>query len=138
MKNLTFQEKSLWSSLIASLVVYTLYYINIIPPIEGNMESEHIWQYFKYAGLLIAIVIICEISIRINNKEEPEDERQKLIEMRAERISFYFLSIGIMVAIIVAMKVPGNFWFIQTITIISVLTDIINRIQQLRSFKRGY
>ena len=53
MKNLTFQEKSLWSSLIAYILAYTLYYLNVIPPVDGNMESEHIWQYFKYIGCLL-------------------------------------------------------------------------------------
>lgn len=138
MKNLTFQEKNLWTSLIAMVVVYSLYYLNVIPPVNGIMESPHIWQYFRYMGLLIVVVIVGQVSILIKNKQEPEDERQKLIEMKADRVSAYILHAGIVIAIVVAMLVSGNFWFIHTLTVIAVLTDIVNKTQQLRSFNRGF
>ena len=48
MKNMTNQEKSLWVVLTASIVIYGLYYLNVLPPIDGNMESAHIWQYAQY------------------------------------------------------------------------------------------
>ena len=137
MKNLTFQEKTLWVSLFAEVFVYGLYYLNVLPPVDGNMESPHIWQYFKYIGLLVLVIVIGVIAIAIKDRDEPVDERHQLIEMRADRVSAYILHIGILIAILVAMFVPGNFWFIHTLTIIGVLADIVNKIQQLRAFKRG-
>jgi len=134
MNNLTFQEKSHWASLASMVVVYSLYYINVIPPVDGNMESPHIWQFFKYMGLLVVVVATGHVFILIKSKQEPEDERQKMIEMKADRVSAYILHIGI----VVAMWVPGNFWIIHTLTIIAVLTDVANKIQQLRLFNRGY
>lgn len=138
MKNLTFQEKTLWISLFAVIAVYGIYYLNVLPPVNGNMESPHIWQYFKYMGLLVFVIVVGVVAIAIKDRDEPVDERQQLIEMKADRISAYVLHFGILIAILVAMFVPGNFWFIHTLTIIGVLADVMNKIQQLRSFKRGY
>ncbi len=138
MKDLTFQEKTLWISLFAVIAVYGIYYLNVLPPVNGNMESPHIWQYFKYMGLLVFVIVVGVVAIAIKDRDEPVDERQKLIEMKADRISAYVLHFGILIAILVAMFVPGNFWSIHTLTIIGVLADVVNKIQQLRSFKRGY
>lgn len=138
MRNLTFQEKTLWVCLIAVIFVYGFYYLNVLPPVNGNMESPHIWQYFKYIGLLVLVIVVGVVAIAIKDHDEPVDERHQLIEMKADRVSAYILHVGILIAILVAMFVPGNFWFIHTLTIIGVLADIVNKIQQLRSFKRGY
>ncbi|MCX7554040.1 hypothetical protein OS175_09135 [Marinicella sp. S1101] len=138
MKNLTFQEKTLWISLFAVIFVYGLYYLNVLPAVDGNMETPHIWQYFKYIGLLILVIVIGVVAIAIKDRNELVDERQKLIEMKADRVSAYLLHSGILVAIVVAMFVPGNYWFIHTITVVGVLTDVVNKIQQLLAYKRGY
>lgn len=138
MKNLTFQEKTHWICLIAVISVYGLYYLNVLPPVNGNMESPHIWQYFKYIGLLVFVIVVGVVILAIKGRDEPVDERQQLIEMKADRVSAYLLHFGILIAIVVAMFVPGNYWFIHTITVVGVLTDVVNKIQQLRSFKRGY
>ncbi len=138
MNNLSFQEKSLWASLVAMVLVYGLYYLNVLPPVDGNMQSPHIWQFFKYMGLLVIIVAIGQIAVLIKNKEEPVDERQKMIELKAGIVSSYILHGGVVVAIFVAFWVPGNFWFIHTINLVAVLAEVINYIQQLRAFRKGF
>jgi cytochrome b561 len=138
MKNLTFQEKSLWICLIATVTTYVLYYLNVLPPVEGNMQMSHIVQFFSYIGVLVAFIVIGQIIITVKYKDEPADERQQLIELKADRTSAYILHIGIFIAIIVALKVPGNYWFIHTINFAAVLTEVINQIQQLRAFRRGF
>lgn len=138
MKNLTFEEKILWISLIATIIVYGVYYINALPPIDGNMETAHIYQFFTYLGLLIAIVIIGFISLLVKNKEKPfDDERQKFIEMKAAKNSYFLLHIGVIVSIIVAMIIPGNFWFIHTINFFAVLTETLHIILQLKGFRKA-
>lgn len=138
MKNLSFQEKSLWICLLAEIVTYGLYYMNVLPPFNGNMRAPHIFQYFAYMGILLAFIVIGQVIIAAKYKEEPADERQQLIEMKADRVSSYILHTGIFLAIVVAMYVPGNFWFIHTINGIAVLTQMINQVQQLRAFRRGF
>ncbi len=138
MNQLSFQEKSLWVCLIAEITIYSLYYLNVLPPVNGNMESPHIIQYFKYMGLLVTFIVIGQVAIAIKYKEDTVDERQRLIEMKADRISSYILHIGIFAAIVVAMTVPGNFWFIHTINGVAIFAEVLNQIQQLRAFRRGF
>lgn len=138
MKNMTNQEKSLWVVLTASIVIYGLYYLNVLPPVDGNMESAHIWQYAQYMGAFVVIVIIGEVYLALKNKQEPVDERARLISLKANSVSTYILYSGILVAIVVALWKPGNFWFIHTINFVAVLTEIINQIQQLRAFRKGF
>lgn len=138
MKNLSFQEKSLWICLVAEIVTYGLYYMNVLPPFNGNMQAPHIFQYFAYTGILVTFIVIGQIIIAVKFKEEPIDERQHLIELRADRVSSYILHAGIFLAIVVAMIVPGNFWFIHTINGVAVLTEMVNQVQQLRAFRRGF
>jgi|SRR5690606_26681745 len=138
MKNMTNQEKSLWVVLTASIVIYGLYYLNVLPPVDGNMGTAHIWQYAKYMGAFVVIVIIGEVYLALKNKQEPVDERARLIGLKADSVSTYILYSGILLAIVVALWKPGNFWFIHTINFVAVLTEIINQIQQLRAFRKGF
>lgn len=138
MKNMTNQEKSLWVVLTASIVIYGLYYLNVLPPVDGNMESAHIWQYAQYMGAFVVIVFIGEVYLALKNKQEPVDERARFITLRANSVSMYILYTGILIAIVVALWKPGNFWFIHTINFFAVLAEVINQIQQLRTFRQGF
>jgi hypothetical protein len=140
MKNLTFQEKSLWLTLIAVVLTYLLYYINVMPPIDGKMLPPHIFQFAYYMGVMVIFIAISHIAIAIKQKntQEPVDEREKLIGLKANSISGYILQVGIFISIIVALIVPGNYWFIHTINFFAVLAEVINQVQQLRLFRKGF
>ena len=137
LNNLTFQEKSLWLTLIAIVLTYTLYYLNVLPPIEGRMLAPHIFQFAYYMGVMVVFIAISHVALAIKQKQEPVDEREKLISLKADAVSSYILNIGIFTAIVVAILVPGNFWFIHTINFFAVLTEVVNTIQQLKSYRAG-
>ncbi len=137
MHDLTFQEKSLWLTLIAVVLTYTVYYLNVMPPIEGRMLAPHIFQFAYYMGVLVAFVAISHIVLAIKQKQEPVDEREKLIRLKADAVSSYILNSGVFIAIVVALLVPGNFWFIHTINFFAVLSEVVNSIQQLRAYRKG-
>jgi hypothetical protein len=89
-------------------------------------------------GVMVVILAVSHIVLVIKQKQEPVDEREKLIILKANSVSSYVLHIGAFVAIVVALWVPGNFWFIHTINLFAVLAEVINNIQQLRAFNRGF
>ncbi len=138
MKNLTFQEKSLWLTLIAVVATYVLYYLNVLPPIEGMMLAPHIFQFAYYMGVMVVFIVISHIVLAIRQKQEPVDERERLINLKANSVSSYILHTGIFTSIVVALLVPGNFWFIHTINFFAVLTEVVNNMQQLRAFRKGF
>jgi cytochrome b561 len=137
MKNLTFQEKSLWLTLLAVVSTYVLYYLNVLPPIEGRMLAPHIFQFAYYMGVMAVFIAISHIVLAIRQKQEPVDERAQLINLKANSVSSYILYTGIFTSIVVALLVPGNFWFIHTINFFAVLAEVINNMQQLRAFRKG-
>ena len=137
-KNLTFQEKSLWLTLLAVVLTYTLYYLNVMPPVEGNMLAPHVFQFMYYMGVMVVFVAISHIVLVVKQKQEPVDEREKLIGLKANSVSSYILHTGVFISIVVALLVPGNFWFIHTLNFFAVLTEVVNTIQQLRAFRRGF
>lgn len=137
MNTLTFQEKSLWLSLIAVVGIYVFYYLNVMPPVAGRMLAPHIFQFIYYMGVMVVFIAISHIVLVIKQKQELVDEREKLIRLKADSVSSYVLHTGVFVAIVVALWVPGNFWFIHTINFFAVLAEVVNMVLQLRAFRKG-
>lgn len=137
MNNLTFQEKSLWLTLIAVLSTYILYYLNVLGPIEGRMLAPHVFQFMYYIVIMAVFMAASHIVLAIKEKQQPVDEREKLIRLKANSVSSYILYVGVFVSITVALWVPGNFWFIHSINFFAVLAEVVNDVQQLIAYRKG-
>lgn len=97
--DLSFQEKSVWGSIVSLVAVYGWYVKELLsayPAIDASLM----------AGLLLTVVVLIivieaalHIAIAIRSRPAPEDERDRLIQTRAHRNAYYVLAVGTVVAI---------------------------------------
>lgn len=121
--DISYQEKSIWGSLIATLLVYGRYYAL---GARGGLVGTVI--------ALIIIEIICQIVISVANKPEPKDERDRLIAAKAYRVAYTILVAGVLTILLIseAITPTANIIFAAL-----VLADVGKSVTRLYYYRRG-
>lgn len=97
---MSFREKSAWVTLVAILIVSTMYVLHV-----AHVFKPSRWALLAMAlsvGTFILIELVAWLVLRLRNPTEartPKDELEKLIELKALRIAAYVYFIGSFVAI---------------------------------------
>ncbi len=118
--NLSYQEKSIWGSLIATLIVYGHYFASGSHGLIGTIV------------VLVVIQIICQSAIAIASKPEAADERDRLIDAKACRNGYFLLVTGIIVCMNVGVNLGVN-----ALLMALVAAEIGKSITQLYLYRRG-
>ncbi len=99
--DLTFQEKSLWASLITTIVLFSVYFILafqiILDPEIGDLPQRFsIGALFTIAIIVFVIIeAVVHILLAIIERPEKEDERARYISLKATRNGAVVLAIGV-------------------------------------------
>jgi hypothetical protein len=146
---MTYQENKSIVSLISTILIFGLYCLYMYPRYPGGQESTetfHYWGSFVLILLLISIVahiiisILFNIVFRITTKEkEPRfaDELDKLIDLKANRNSFFVFIIGFLHAM-------GSLVFYQPLQVMFIIlifsgfiSDVAGSVTKLYHYRRG-
>lgn len=119
--DITYQEKSIWGSLIATLIVYGRYFTSGSP---GGLVGTIV--------ALVIIQIIAQTVIAVASKPEPKDERDRLIDARAYRAGYLLLVIGIILCMNIAVSPTVN-----ALLMALVVSEVGKSITQLYYYRRG-
>lgn len=144
------KEKRILTSLIGSVVVMAVYsgyvYSRYIAGTPELLNDFSFWG--KSFLVLIPVGIVAQIVLQVlfaiitriatgKDADEPDDERDKLIELKAIKISHYLFIIGFMLAMgSLAMGMQPWFMFIMLIASGFVAT-IVNEIARLYFYSKG-
>jgi hypothetical protein len=121
--NLSYQEKSIWGSLIATLIIYGHYYA---VGAKGSLVASVI--------ALIVIEIVCQSVISLAHKPEPKDERDRLIAARAYRVAYTILVAGVLTILFISDWVAPT---VATIFLALVVADVGKSVTRLFYYRRG-
>jgi hypothetical protein len=147
---MTYQEKKSIVSLISAILIFVSYSLYMYPQHpEGGLESTETFRYWGSFVLILTIVsivahilisIIFNIVFRITTKEkEPKfaDELDKLIDLKANRNSFFVFIIGFLLAMgSLVFYQPSQVMFMILI-ISGFLSDVTGSITKLYHYRRG-
>ena len=146
---MTYQEKKSIVSFISAILIFGSYCLYMYPRYPGNLESAetfHYWGSFVLILLVFSIVahiiisIIFNIVFRITTKEkEPTfaDELDKLIDLKANRNSFFVFIIGFLLAMgSLIIYQPSQVMFIILI-ISGFISDLTGSVTKLYHYRRG-
>jgi hypothetical protein len=140
MTSLSYQEKSLYGSLVAELVVYVPYFV-----MHRDNTVNHV------AGMIMSIIvlqIILQSLIAAFTRHRTTDERDKLIQLRGYRAG-YLTVVSLMVVGLGALwlhTVTGTFplhgqalamHFLSVFFCILVLGDITKTVAQIIAYRRA-
>lgn len=148
---MSLKETRILVTLISTATVFAIYQIVVLGleadgRFAGDDGTERIAQAILILiGVQIAATIVAQIVASIvhavaTGQEEPDitDERDKLIELRALRISFFIVGVGI-VGTLAAMALGTEiFWVFNLIIIAMTVGDIVGNGIRLTLYRRGF
>lgn len=106
MSSLSFKEKSIWGSLVALAAVSGWYFWTAFDMAAAGINDLSALGNLA-VGLVVLLVIVDIVLHSIiagRNGEEPEDERDRLIALKGERVASYVLGFSVFAVI-------GHLWF---------------------------
>ena len=146
---MTYQEKKSIASLISTILIFGSYCLYMYPRFpDGGLESAtfRFWGSFVLILFLVSIAAHIIISIIFNivyrittGEKEPifADELDKLIELKANRISFFVFILGFLFAMgALVIFQPSQLMFMILI-ISGFLSDVTGSITKLYHYRRG-
>ncbi|MEH7116658.1 hypothetical protein V7128_04420 [Neobacillus vireti] len=147
---MTYQEKKSIVSLISAILIFVTFCLYMYPrhPEGGldSLETFRYWGSFVLMLTLFSIVVHIIISIVFNiiyrmttGEKEPTfaDELDKLIDLKASRVSFFVFIIGFLLAMgSLVMYQPSQVMFIILI-LSGFISDVTGTLTKLYHYRKG-
>ncbi len=140
--NLSYREKIIWISLISTTLIFGYYFFSAFK-VFNDPEVANETLIGLFIGLVIWIIIIqiiLQILFAIANKKEAlkgEDERDKLIELKSTRVSYYILVLGVWFSVFSILTISSTFILANLIMFFFILAEIVGYITQLVYYRKG-
>lgn len=140
--HLSYQEKSIWASLIITSIVFIYYFSRVLGVIE-NPEIPETSLIIVFIGV-ITVTIFAQIVIQsimaIIYRDEVKDggdERETLIRLKATSISHYVLISGVWIACMSFYLNPSALMLMNVFIVFFVVSEIVGFVTQLIYYQRG-
>ena len=137
--NASFEEKSVWIQLIGTIVSLGLYFI-----VAGKMLSNGINMLPAFVPVFIVAVVLIvlvnvtgHVVVAIVSGPEGRDERDRLIEWRAESKSSWILGAGVIIAINAMILSVDNVWIAHFLLLSLFICEVVKDVCQLVYYRRG-
>ncbi len=138
---MSFHAKSTAIALVAYAVVAIGYVILLVQAAADTPVEE-----IDYQGLVIGLVVVFVIIAIVGNawvaarnpaEADTVDERDRIIELKGERVGGWVLAVGALGALGLAMTDQATFWIAQAILAGLVLGEMASSTSQLVLYRRG-
>ncbi len=140
--NLSFREKSIWTSLIVTLLIFGYYYFQAFSIFSNAaIPNESLMGLFVGVVVLTIVVqVVLQSVLAIANRKEAasaSDERDTLIELKATRLAYFILAGGVWIAGISIFVLPSALITANIILFFFILAEIIGFSTRLFFYRRG-
>lgn len=138
---MSFREKSAWIALAAYGVVFGAYFL-VLWRSWDDAYGQGLSIGLMVAAVLALIAITTTLTILAaltapKDANAPADEREQLIDLKAERIASYTLSTGV-VLLIGALLLGWNGFLVANLLLASmVMAELAKALAQIIAFRRG-
>lgn len=141
-KDMSSNEKSQWFVLVTVVVVYTGYFLDVVPGHGRDVAMTDVARFVAAVISLVMLQVAGHVVLAIADRRAlargmQRDERDTLIELRASRLASHVLAVGAFIALSVALQVPGNFAFIHVLFGSLVLSHVCELATRIVLYRRG-
>lgn len=149
----SFQEKSICGSLVITVGLFSYYFLEVYEVLTSGISSSVYRLPIALIGVIVAMVaveVVYHILIAVGSGPENEDERDRLIEAKATRYSYFVLATGCVTTVGHAMfagyfdaagraeLVHGPIMIANFIVLSFVLAEVVGFAMQLYYYRRGF
>ncbi len=150
---MTFKEKMAWVSALVSVAVGAVYFAVVGARLNGGAvgEIDYKWWMIGAIGATIVASIIGTIVMAIGTaisaeikgeglvKDiDREDERDVGIDRRGELVGYYVSSVGVVVALALAMWRQDQFWIANALFLFLLIGSLASAAAKIVFYRRGY
>ena len=135
----SFEEKSVWITLFALVVVFLMYFT-----VAGRMLLAGETPVLPYVPvmavavvLLVVMLIVAHVAVAVASRPEGRDERDRVIAWRAENNASWLLGVGVIVAIFGLATPIGPAWIANGLLASLFVSEVLKRVFQLVYYRRG-
>ena len=135
----SFEEKSVWIQLISVVLGLGAYFV-----VAGIMVANGITVLPAFVPLFIAaivlqvlILVIGHVAVAIVSRTDGRDERDRLIEWRAESNSSWILGAGVVMAICGLIVSVDAVWIAHFLLVSLLIAEVAKLGSQLVYYRRG-
>lgn len=135
----SFEEKSVWIQLVGVMVALGAYGI-----VAGTMLAHGVTALPAYAAvfavavvLLVGLLVVGHVLAAVTGRPEPRDERDRVIEWRAEGKTAWVLAVGVLAAITGLVAGVGAVWIAHGLLLSLFVAEIARFGLQLYYYRRG-
>lgn len=139
---MSFREKSAWISLLLYLGIYGFYFAQVALALtKGQADGAHFlgWFWQSVVMFVVATIVLTVIAAVLAPKDAQasEDEREKLITLKANSASGYVLAVGVVLAIGAVFYGANEFQTINLLFFALVLSEVYKVAAQIVLTRRG-
>ena len=140
--NMSFKEKSIWTSLIITIIVFGYYFTRVFNLLKQTTtdSANLIVLFIGVVIVMIILEIVSHITLAVIYKKEvneSSDEREKLIELKGIRISYWILILGIFQAIVSLLMNKPPLMVANIILLFFVFAQIVGESIKLYYYRKG-
>ena len=150
---MSFQEKNVTVSLVNFSLILGFYLIRVFQMIQSeSFNSTNVFRLWGIVIILAAVVtifatilthVVLAVIQAIKTKEEPElehiqDERDKLIDLRGTKITYFVSSIGGFLSMLTFVLGQPPLVMFSLLIFFGVVAQIIGDISRLYLYRRGF
>lgn len=134
---LSFQEKSLWVTLIGLLLAFGAYFYLVLPMTSPRVLPHQVALFAVAVGVLVVTQIVGLVVVALVDRRSESDERDRFIELKGTRNGAYVLATGVFCSLCVALGTEGNFVFMHVLLGSWVVAQLVETGSQLFLYRRG-
>ena len=137
--NKSFHEKSIWISLATISLIFGYYFVRVFKMASQDQINvvESIVLLISVIVMVIIVEVVFHIILALRTRPEAQDERDRLIELKATRNAYFVLVFGIFLPIACIAASVRPFIVAHVIMFIFVLSEIAQFLSQLFYYRRG-
>ena len=140
---LSYFEKRTWISLVTTLIAFGPYFYKAFSVLGGAESSAQcLVPYFITTVVLVIIVqIVLQVSLAISDQKAAAagmDERDKSIDLRTTRNSYYLLVVGIWLAVVSQLFDSDPAVLINLLMLFFILAELQAYVSKLIIYRRGF
>lgn len=137
--NASFEERSVWIQLVSMVLVLGGYFFVAWQMLSRGVTALPAYvPVFAVAVILMVIVIVAgHVAVAIASRPDGRDERDRLIEWRAESHSGWLVATGVLTGITgMVLSVP-DVWVAHLLLFSLFLSEVLKLVLQLVYYRRG-
>lgn len=140
---MTHHEKTIWVSLVSTVIIFGTYFFQAFSIMnDPERPDQTLIMYFIIAVVIaVAIQITTQIFFALTDRKAAEagmDERDKCIDLKTNRISYYVLVFGIWIGVGTQALESNATLLINILMLSFVVAELVTYISKLVIYRRGF